>query len=127
LLGVSGISDDVRSLLASKEPRSAEAIRLFVYRIGRKLDSFAAALGGLDALIFTAGIGEHAVAIREQVCKDAGWLGITLDVEANARGGPRITSDDSRVGVWVITTDEDVMVARHTVRLIGNSEKRKTP
>jgi acetate kinase len=134
LLGVSGISDDVRTLLASKDPRAAEAIRLFTYRIGRELGSLAAALGGLDALVFTAGIGEHAVTIREQVCKDAAWLGVELDHEANANGGPRITSRNSRVTAWVIPTDEDVMIARHTATLINagsreftSTERRKTP
>jgi acetate kinase len=134
LLGVSGISDDVRTLLASHDPHAAEAVRLFVYRIGRELGSLAAALGGLDVLVFTAGIGEHAAAVREQVCKDAAWLGVELDREANANGGPRITSRKSRVSAWVIPTDEDVMIARHTVRLVHTdreeftrTERRKTP
>jgi acetate kinase len=126
LLGVSGVSDDMRVLLASHDPRAAEAVRLFVYWIGRELGSLAAALGGLDALVFTAGIGEHAVQIREQVCKDAAWLGVALDLEANARGGPCITSRDSRVTAWVIPTDEDVMIARHTVRLI-NADSQESP
>ncbi len=126
LLGVSGISDDMRTLLGSGDPRAAEAIQLFVYRIGRELGSLAAALGGLDALVFTGGIGEHAAAIREQVGKDAAWLGIMLDLDANASGGPCITNRDSRVTAWVIPTDEDLMIARHTAKLIS-SDSRESP
>jgi acetate kinase len=119
LLGVSAISGDMRTLLASNDPRAAEAIQLFVYRIGRELGSLAATLGGLDALVFTGGIGEHAAAIREQVCRDAAWLGVVLDLDANATGGSCITRRESRVAAWVIPTDEDLMIARHTVSLIG--------
>lgn len=113
LLGVSGISDDMRSLLASSDPRAAEAIDLFVYRIGRELGSLAAALGGLDALVFTGGIGEHAAEVRRRVCKDAAWLGIELDDAANASGRPRLTRSGSRVSAWVIPTDEDLVIAKH--------------
>jgi acetate kinase len=123
LLGVSGISDDMRTLLASNNALAAEAVQLFVYRIARELGSLAAALGGLDALVFTGGIGEHAAAIRELVCKHAAWLGITLEIEANATGGPCITSVDSRVAAWVIPTDEDLMIARHTAGLITDRTK----
>jgi acetate kinase len=119
LYGVSGISDDMRTLLASADPRAAEAIDLFVYRIGRELGSLAAALGGLDALVFTAGIGEHAAEIRRRVCADAAWLGVDLDETANARGGPRLTRPHSRASAWVIATDEDLMIARHTLALLG--------
>ena len=119
LLGVSGISGDMRKLSASKDPHAAEAIHLFVYRIGRELGSLVAALGGLDVLVFTAGIGEHSAAVREQVCRDAAWLGIELDSRANTAGGPCITRADSRVSVWVIPTDEDLMIARHTAKLIS--------
>lgn len=115
LLGVSGISHDMRELLQSRDPHAAQAVDLFVYRIGRELGSLAAALGGLDAFVFTAGIGEHAPAIRARVCEDATWLGIHLDEEANLRGGPRISRDDSAVSVWVIPTDEELMIARHAV------------
>jgi len=117
LLGVSGISGDMRKLSASKDPHAAEAIQLFVYRIGRELGSLVAALGGLDVLVFTAGIGEHSAAVREQVCRNAAWLGIELDSRANTAGGPCITRADSRVSAWVIPTDEDLMIARHTVKL----------
>ena len=114
LLGVSGVSDDMKALLASHEPNAAEAVSLFVYRIGRELGSLVAALGGFDALVFTAGIGEHAAEIRRRVCKDASWLGLQLDEAQNTAGGPRITTADSRTSAWVIPTDEDLMIARHT-------------
>ncbi len=119
LLGVSGISSDMRTLLQSADPRAAEAVELFAYRIVRELGSLAAALGGLDALVFTAGIGEHAAPIRERVCKASRWLGLELDEEANAAGGPRITREGSRVRAWVIPTDEELMIARHTIRLLS--------
>jgi acetate kinase len=118
LLGVSGISSDMRTLLASDSPRAKEAIDLFVYRFGRELGSLAAALGGIDALVFTAGIGEHAVPIRERVCRDAAWLGVELDAAANDRGGPRISPGGARVSAWVIPTDEELMIARHVRALI---------
>jgi acetate kinase len=117
LLGVSGISSDMRDLLASSDPRAAEAVNLYVYRIGRELGSLAAALGGLDALVFTAGIGEHAAAIRARVCRDAAWLGLELDEAANEAGGPRISREGSGASAWVIPTDEELMIARHTSRL----------
>jgi len=121
LLGVSGVSSDMRALLASDVPRAKLAVDLFVYRIGRELGSLAAALGGLDGLVFTAGIGEHAVPIRERVIQDAGWLGLTLDPGANARDGPRITSDASRVPAYVIPTNEELMIALQTRRLLMRS------
>ena len=114
LLGVSGISSDMRTLLESKEPHAAEAVELFVYRIYRELGSLAAALGGLDALVFTGGIGENAAPIRERVCRAAQWLGIDFDEKANAGGGPRISREGSRVRAWVIPTDEELMIALHT-------------
>ena len=114
LLGVSGLSGDMHELLASDSAHAIEAIDLFVYRIGRELGSLAAALGGLDALVFTGGIGEHAAPIRARVCRDAQWLGVRLDAAANDAGGPKISADDRAVSVWVIPTDEDMMIARHT-------------
>jgi acetate kinase len=119
LLGVSGVSSDMRTLLASAEPRAKLAIDLFVYRIGRELGSLAAALGGLDAIVFTAGIGERAPAVREQVCRAAAWLGIELDPEANATHGPRISTIASRTRAWVIPTNEELMIARHTRKLLA--------
>jgi acetate kinase len=118
LLGVSGVSSDVRTLLASPDSRAAEALDLFGYRIGRELGSLAAALGGLDALVFTGGIGENAVAIRGRVCRDAAWLGVQLDESANNSGGPRISSQDSRVSAWVVPTNEELMIAQHTRRVL---------
>ena len=96
LLGVSGVSSDMRTLLASDEPRARLAVELFVYRIGRELGSLAAALGGLDAIVFTGGIGENSAEIRERVCRDAAWLGVMLDAAANRSGGPRISTAASR-------------------------------
>ncbi|MBO0752306.1 MAG: acetate/propionate family kinase [Bradyrhizobiaceae bacterium] len=118
LLGVSGVSSDMRALLASALPSAREAVDLFVYRIGRELGSLAAALQGLDALVFTAGIGEHAAEIRARVCRDARWLGILLDEDANARHQTRISRVDSPVAAFVVPTDENLMIARHTLELI---------
>ena len=124
LLGVSGVSSDMRTLLGSSVPAAKEAVDLFVYRAGRELGSLVAALGGLDAIVFTAGIGEHAPEIRARVCRDAEWIGIGLDEQANARGGPRISRSDSRVSAWVIPTDENLMIARHTRRLLDTKRAR---
>jgi len=118
LLGVSGVSSDMRRLLESPEAGAREAVDLFCYRIGRELGSLAAALGGLDALVFTAGIGEHAAAVRAAVCSAAAWLGVALDPVANDAGGPRISRDASRVAAWVIPTDEELMIACHTRDLV---------
>lgn len=114
LWGLSGISSDMRTLLASPEPLAAEAIDLFVYRIHREIGSLAAALSGLDALVFTAGIGENSPAIRERVCNQAAWLGIKLSESANRSGATLISSPDSSVRVWVIPTDEESVIARQT-------------
>ncbi|MGA2293252.1 acetate/propionate family kinase [Bradyrhizobium sp.] len=119
VLGVSGISDDMRTLLASEDPRAKQAVALFVYRIGRELGSMAAALGGIDALVFTAGIGEHAAEIRRRVCEDAAWLGLDLDPGANAAGAAMITRPGSRTSAWVIPTDEDLMIALHAWTLLN--------
>jgi acetate kinase len=118
LLGVSGISSDVRTLLGSEHPRAKLAIDLYCYRIRRELGSLAAALGGLDAIVFTAGIGENSAVIRERACRDAAWLGVALDQSANQQGGPRISSAASSIAVWTIPTNEELMIARHTRRLI---------
>jgi acetate kinase len=121
LLGVSGISSDMRMLLASAAPSAKLAVDLYVYRIRREVGSLAAALGGLDAIVFTGGIGEHAAIIRERVCQDAAWIGVELDAVANARGGPRISVGHSRVPAWVIPTNEELMIARHTQRVVGRA------
>jgi acetate kinase len=119
LLGVSGISSDMRTLLASDQPRAKLAVDLYLYRIRRELGSLAAALGGIDAVVFTAGIGENAPMIRERVCGDAAWLGVELDAGANTRGGPRISTPASRVSAWVVPTNEELMIARHTQTLLA--------
>jgi acetate kinase len=119
LLGVSGISSDMRKLLESNEPRAQLAVDLFVYRIGRELGSLAAALGGLDAVVFTAGVGENSSEIRARICRAAGWLGVELDEAANATGRSRISTAQSRAAVWTIATNEELMIARHTERLLA--------
>jgi acetate kinase len=121
LNGVSGISNDMRDLLASDDPRAAQAIELFVYRICRELGALAAALGGLDGLVFTAGIGERSAPIRARVCARAGWLGLELDEAANRAGGPKISTAASKVAVYAIPTDEEQMIARHTLAVIGRA------
>ncbi len=124
LRGVSGIGNDMRTLLASDHPHAAEAIDLFVYRIVREVGALTAVLGGLDALVFTAGIGENAPPIRARVTAGLGWLGARLDAAANQAGALRIAAPDSRVGVWVIPTDEDLMIATDTLELIGPDAAR---
>jgi acetate kinase len=119
LLGVSGISSDMRTLLGSDDARARLAVDLYCYRIRRELGSLAAALGGLDAIVFTAGIGENAPAIRDRVCRDAAWLGVEPDPAANAKGGPRISAAGSRTAAWTIPTNEELMIARHTQRVLG--------
>ena len=118
LLGLSGISNDMRELLASPDPNARLAVDYFCYRIARELGSLAAALGGLDALVFTGGIGEHAAAVREQVCARSAWLGIEMDAAANARDAQRIDQAGSRTAVWVLPTNEELVIARHTRRLV---------
>ncbi len=118
LLGVSGISSDMRVLLESGDERAALAVDLYAYRIRRELGSLAAALGGLDAIVFTAGIGENAAAIRGRICRDAAWLGVELDEDANAAGGPRISVPGSLASAWVLPTNEEMMIARHTRRAL---------
>jgi len=127
LLGVSGISSDLRVLLESKDPSAKLALDLYVYRISRELGSLVAALGGLDALIFTAGIGQNAVSIRERICRHAAWLGVELDRAANAKPGPSgcITTKRSRVAGWVLRTDEELMIARHTQRVLGQTQRKE--
>jgi acetate kinase len=119
LLGVSGVSSDMRELLESREPGAKFAIDLFVYRIGRELGSMAAALEGLDAVVFTAGIGERSAPIRAAVCRQAQWLGLELDPEANAAQGPKISTTASRIAAWVIPTNEEEIIARQTLALVA--------
>lgn len=118
LYGVSGVSDDMRELLGCDKPEAAEAVELFVYRAVREIGSLAAALGGLDALVFTGGIGEGSPEIRRRICENLGWLGARLDTTGDDGGGARrLSADESPLAVWVIPTDEELMIARHTLVL----------
>jgi acetate kinase len=118
LKGLSGISNDVRELLASKDPRAKLALDHFVYRISLYAGMLAAAMSGIDGFVFTAGIGENAPAIREAVARDLGWLGLDFDPEANAGGKTLISRAGSRVACYVIPTDEELMIARHTLDVL---------
>ncbi len=119
LLGISGLSNDMRDLLASAEPDSRLAVDYFVYRAAREVGALAAVLGGIDGFVFTAGIGENSAEIRKRIGEACGWLGVELDLEANERGGPRISTAGSRVSTWVIPTNEELMIARHAGELLG--------
>jgi acetate kinase len=122
LLGVSGISPDMRVLRASQEPGAKEAIQLFVYRVVREIGSLAAALGGLDGLVFTAGVGENDQATRAEIAEGCAWLGLVLGEDRNRRGGEgRIDADGSRVQAWVLPTDEEAMIARHTAAVLARA------
>ncbi|MHC1481691.1 acetate/propionate family kinase [Frateuria aurantia] len=114
LLGVSGVSSDMRTLLESCDPRAADAVDLFVYRLAREAGALLSSLGGLDGLVFTAGIGENSAEVRRRTCERLAWLGITLDEDANARHADVISTPSSRISVRVIPTDEERMIARHT-------------
>ncbi len=118
LLGVSGLSSDMRTLLDSDDPQAKFAVDLFVYRIARELGALAATMGGVDALVFTAGIGEHAPLIRQRVCQAAAWLGLDLDEAANQAGAARISRADSAVSAWLIPTHEEWMIAQHTRQIL---------
>lgn len=119
LLGISGVSNDMRALLESEAPDARLAIDYFIYRAAKEIGAFAAVLRGVDALVFTAGIGERSAEIRKRICAASAWLGLELDEAANARHGPRITTRASAVSAWVVPTDEELMIARHTGRLLG--------
>jgi acetate kinase len=124
LLGLSGLSNDMRELLASPDARAQFAVDYFVHAVAKQLGALAAALGGLDAVVFTAGIGERSAIIRARVCQAAAWLGIELDENANAGHGPRISRPRSRVSAWVIPTNEELMIARHTVAALAERASR---
>jgi acetate kinase len=121
LMGISGISADMATLLDSQDPHAQEAVESFVYRVGRELGSLAAALGGIDALIFTGGIGEHSTTIREKISQQAAWLGVTLDETANQQRGTRflISKPNSTATSWVVQTNENLMIANHTLNEIS--------
>ena len=119
LLGISGISNDMRDLLGRAEPEARLAIDYFVYRAAKEIGALAAVLGGVDALVFTAGIGENSAEIRRRICAASAWLGFELDTQANARNGPRFSTPQSKASLWVIPTNEELMIARHTAALLG--------
>jgi acetate kinase len=119
LLGISGISNDMRDLLGRSETEARLAVDYFVYRAAKEIGALSAVLGGIDGLVFTAGIGENSVEIRQRICSASAWLGIKLDQSANEKRGPEISTADSSVSVWVIPTNEELMIARHTSSLLG--------
>jgi len=119
LKGLSGVSNDIRELETSEDPQAAFALEYFVYRVGLNAGLLAAALQGLDAFVFTAGIGENSATMRTRIAGKLAWLGVTLDIAANAAEGPLISGQDSRVAVYVIPTDEELMIARHTLAIIA--------
>ncbi len=121
LLGVSGISSDMRTLRASSDPAAQEAIELFVYRIVREIGSMAAAAGGIDALVFAGGIGENDAATRAEVVEGCAWLGAELDAERNAHGPGLISTPHSRIAIWVIPTNEEQMIVRHTMSVLAQA------
>jgi acetate kinase len=119
LLGISGISNDMRDLLARSEPDARLAVDYFVYRAAKEIGALAAVLGGIDGLVFTAGIGENSPEIRRRICEASSWLGVELDVQANASGRPRISTRQSKISAWAVPTNEELMIARHTWSLLG--------
>jgi acetate kinase len=119
LLGISEISNDMRDLLGRSEPSARLAVDYFVYRAAKEIGALAAVLGGIDALVFTAGIGENSPEIRQRICQASAWLGIELDEGANSSRLPRISTSRSQVSIWVIPTNEELMIARHTGSLLG--------
>jgi acetate kinase len=126
LKGLSGISNDVRELQSSTDPRAAFALDYFCYRVGLQAGMLAAALGGLDAFVFTAGIGENSAGIRAGIAARLGWLDAVLDEKANAAHASRISTPKSRVALYIIPTDEELMIARHTLALLSPSAGRRT-
>jgi acetate kinase len=118
LHGLSGISDDMKVLQESKDPQAIAAVEYFVYAMMKYVGAYTAVLGGMDAFVFTAGIGENSAPVRAALCRKLEWLGVKLDEKANASDGPRISTSDSSVSVWVIPTNEELMIAQHTLALI---------
>jgi acetate kinase len=124
LLGISGISNDMRELLGNADPAARLAVDYFVHQVVKHVGALAAVLGGVDALVFTAGIGERSAEIRRRICEASSWLGLTLDPAANETHGPRISAAGSRVAAWMIPTNEELMIARHAGALLGISGPR---
>ena len=129
LLGLSGISGDMQTLLASRRPHARQALEVYVYRIAREIGSLTAALGGLDTLVFTAGVGENASRIRARIAEQCAWLGVRLDPKANQSGLRQISREDSQVRVLVIPTDEQIVIARGVVGFMDDlsAQRRATP
>jgi acetate kinase len=125
LLGISGVSSDMRDLLDSSEPSARHAVDYFVYRVAQEIGALAAALGGLDALVFTAGIGENSPEIRRRICEACAWLGVELDAQANTAKATRISRTTSAVSAWMIPTNEELMIARHTGRVLASGGARR--
>jgi acetate kinase len=125
LLAISEISNDMRDLLGRSEPEARLAVDYFVYRTAKEIGALTAVLGGIDALVFTAGIGENSAEIRQRICESCAWLGVELDEQANTRRTSRISTPQSKVSVWVIPTNEELMIARHTALLLGLKEEAR--
>ncbi|PYS70199.1 MAG: acetate kinase [Acidobacteria bacterium] len=119
LIGISGISNDMRDLLGRREPEARLAVDYFVYCAAKEIGALAAVLGGVDGIVFTAGIGENSPEIRERICEACAWLGVEIDDAANDSGGPKISTEGSKISVWVVPTNEELMIARHTGALLG--------
>jgi acetate kinase len=128
LLGISGLTDDMRELIAEAhehdDRRARLAIEIFCYRARKYIGSYLAAMNGAEAIVFTGGIGENAAEIRAMICADLTWLGVELDPELNAKHGHQISSDTSRIGVYVIPTNEELLIARDTVRVVSGAPQR---
>jgi acetate kinase len=122
MLGLSGVSDDMRVLQDSKDPSAVKAVEYFIYAMAKYVGAYTSVLGGLDALVFTAGIGEHSAPVRAALCTRLQWLGVKLDAQANMSGSARISTPDSNVSVWVIPTNEELMIAQHTLALIAKPQ-----
>ena len=123
LLGISGMSNDMRDLLGRSEPAARLAVDYFVYRVAKEIGALTAVLGGIDALVFTAGIGENSPEVRRRICDASAWLGIEIDEAANSQRLPKISTSQSKISVWVIPTNEELMIARHTGSLLGLAAK----
>ena len=124
LLGISGISNDMRDLVDNPDPAAALAVEYFVYRVAKEIGALAAVLGGIDGLVFTAGIGERSAAIRRRICDACAWLGLQIDAPANDAHGPRLSISGSAIEAWVVPTNEELVIARHTGQLLGLMEAR---
>jgi acetate kinase len=124
LLGISGISNDMRDLIDNANPDARLAVDYFVYRVAKEIGALAAVLGGVDGIVFTAGIGERSAVIRQRICEASAWLGLVIDGAANERHGPRFSIAGSAVEAWVIPTNEELVIARHTGQLLGLIETR---